>query len=107
MSPRDRSCFGKARFLMTPLANLIAIARHAAQPTAEERRARADRSISGSTAGITQEELAARCRARGHVCVLRETIARAERVGPREPTLAAICDALGLDVALVKRKVGG
>jgi hypothetical protein len=89
---------------VTPLADLIAVARQAAQPTVEERRARASRRATAVTQGITQEELATRCRALGHHSVIRETIARAERVGPREPTLAAICDALGLDVALVKRK---
>ncbi len=68
---------------MTPLADLIRAARLAAE--------------------ITQEELAARCRAAGHTKVLRETVARAEKVGPREPTLRAICDGLGLDVVLVRR----
>lgn len=54
--------------------------------------------------GISAAELAARInapRAPHEATMTAPMIYRAERVGPREPMLAAILDALGLDMVVV------
>lgn len=89
---------------MTPLGTLIREARENAQPTPEELAARAGRGGAKVARGISAAELAARInavRAPHEATMLPAAIHHAEKTGPREPTLAAICDALGLDVVLV------
>ncbi len=91
---------------VTPLSSLVRAAREAATPTSAELQARATRPGPAVVSGLSHAELAARCNAvlerRGkRATVHRESLVRVERVGPREPLLGLICDALGLDVQLV------
>lgn len=92
--------------LVTPLKKLILEARRSAVPSPAEVASRVTRGHKDPRAvGLTAEELAARCRERGYKTIYRETISRAERVGPREPTMKAILDTLGLDIdALTERE---
>ncbi len=91
---------------VTPLSSLVRAAREAAVPTPAELQARVGRPGPAVVSGLSHAELAARCNAvlerRGErATVHRESLVRAERVGPREPLLGLICDALGLDVQFV------
>jgi len=91
---------------VTPFRDLIRAARLSAISTPEERAARRERGVRDPDAvGLTLEELAERCRQAGRTTVTREAINRAElgyRGGVSEALFAAVVDALGLDVALVR-----
>lgn len=89
---------------MTPLGDLIRSARLSAAPTQLELEARANRGGQQPESGISAAELADRInagRAPHESTMARSSILRAEKRGPAESTLAAIVDALGLDVVLV------
>lgn len=94
---------------MTPLGTLIRSARESATPTLAELGERAGRGGGQVKQGISAAELADRInasRAPHETRIAPSHIYRAEGAGdgPRGPMLAAICDALGLDVELVPVK---